>query len=192
MKILPFLKEVSQDMRIGAVMPSSRFAVRNIMRFVPYGIKTVLEYGPGDGVLTRQLLARLPADGRLVAIETNGTMCSEVEAIRDPRLVLVRDDATQAADIAARLGFREFDFVISGIPFSMLSAQTRRATVRMTHDLLSQSGMFLVYQTSPLMVPYLKECFDVHTAFEPRNVPPYFIMRASKDGYRFNGFSETS
>ncbi len=172
-------------------MPSSRFAVRNIMRFVPYGIKTVLEYGPGDGVLTRHLLARLPADGRLVAIETNGSMCSEVKAINDPRLVLVNGDATQAADIAARLGFHRFDFVISGIPFSMLPTETRRSTARMTHELLVPGGVFLVYQTSPLMVSYLKNHFDVHTAFEPRNVPPYFIMRALKDGCGSRSFCDT-
>jgi len=182
MRIIPFLKVASRDLRIGAVMPSSRFAVRNILRFVPPDTKNILEYGPGDGVLTRQLLEQLPPDGRLLAIETNPTMCSEVSAISDSRLILIHGDATRASEYATEHGIENFDLVISGIPFSMLPPRVRQGTAKMTESLLSPSGTFLVYQTSPLMLPYLKNYFDVQVAFEPRNVPPYFIMCARKRG----------
>ena len=163
-------------------MPSSRFAVQKIVRFMPPDMKYVLEYGPGDGVLTRQILDLLPPDGKLLAIETNDNMCAEVAAINDPRLVLIKGDATRAAEYAAAHGMSKFDMVISGIPFSMLPSRVRQGTAKMTEELLAPSGVFVVYQTSPLMVHYLKMYFDVQVAFEPRNVPPYFIMCGRKRG----------
>lgn len=180
MKIIDFLKVAARDLRIGAVMPSSRWAVRKIMDRVPDRLAKVLEYGPGDGVLTRRLLDRLDGQGRMLAVETNPTFAALLAKIEDPRFALVHGDATVAGDYAAEHGLSSFDLVISGIPFSMLSDATRRKVVDMTHDLLRPGGVFLVYQTSPLMVPYLKRRFDVRTSVELRNVPPYFIMQATK------------
>lgn len=161
-------------------MPSSRFAVRKIMRRVPKDAKRVIEYGPGDGVLTRRILECLPPDGRLLAIETNPDFCRMLEDIGDPRLIVVNGDATHAADYAASVGIDGFDLAISGIPFSYMSAEKRSATVAMTHRLLSPRGVFLAYQVSPLMVPYLRKRFALRTGFELRNLPPYFIMEAKK------------
>jgi len=182
MNIISFLKVAVRDLRVGAVMPSSRWAVAKIMARVPDRLKTVLEYGPGDGVLTRRLLDRLDSTGKLLAIETNPTFIAALQKIEDARFALVMGDATVAADYAREHGLADFDLVISGIPFSMLSDRTRRDVVAKTYDLLRPGGVFLVYQTSPLMVPYLKKKFAVKTTMELRNVPPYFIMQAVKKG----------
>lgn len=179
MKILPFLKTAARDPKIGAVMPSSRYAAAKIVRNVPHGVRRVLEYGPGDGVLTRRLLEMLPPDGRLVAFETNAEFRRLLGEIADPRFRLEDGDARAAA---SRLvdGDAPFDLAVSGIPFSMMSSADRTRTVAMTWDLLRPGGVFIVYQTSPLMYPYLKRTFDVRLSVELRNVPPYFIMRAEK------------
>ncbi|HTK03963.1 MAG TPA: methyltransferase domain-containing protein [Candidatus Eisenbacteria bacterium] len=180
MNIISFLKVAARDLRVGAVMPSSRWAVNKIMARVPDRLKSVLEYGPGDGVLTHRLLDRLDSQGRLLAIESNPTFAAQLAKIEDPRFALVHGDATVAADYAREHGLAAFDLVISGIPFSMLSDKTRKDVVQMTWNLLRPGGVFLVYQTSPLMLPYLKKKFAVRTALELRNVPPYFIMQATK------------
>ena len=96
MKILSILKVAVRDLRVGAVMPSSRWAVSKIMARVPDRLKTVLEYGPGDGVLTHRLLDRLDSQGRLLAIESNPTFAAQLSKIEDPRFALVHGDATVA------------------------------------------------------------------------------------------------
>lgn len=181
MSLLKFLKVASRDIRVGAVMPSSSFAVRRIMNNVPDRLRQVLEYGPGDGVITKRLLDRLDSQGWLLAIESNPQFVGVLKDIRDSRFTLVHGDATVAADYAAEHGLAGFDLVISGIPFSMLTDASRKKVVDMTYDLLAPGGTFLVYQTSPLMVPYLKRRFSVKTSVEMLNVPPYFVMRAIKD-----------
>lgn len=181
MGLIPFLKTALKDMRrVGAVMPSSRFAVRRILRQVPADARFALEYGPGDGVLTRELLKRLPPDGRILAIETNDEFVGCLRRIQDSRLTVVHGDARLAAAFARQHGFAGFDLALSGIPFSLLPGELRRDIVSMTHDLLRSGGVFVVYQTSPLMVPYLKRQFGVKTSVEPLNVPPYFVMRAER------------
>lgn len=180
MNIIDFLKVAARDFRVGAVMPSSRWATAKIMSRVPDRLSRVLEYGPGDGVLTRRLLDRLDSQGTMLAIEANPTFVGELSKIADARFSLVHGDATIASSFAKEHGLDSFDLVISGIPFSMLSDKTRRDVVDMTHALLRPGGTFLVYQTSPLMVPYLKRRFDVKVSMELLNVPPYFVMQARK------------
>ncbi len=169
-----------RDFRIGAVMPSSRFAVRHIMRTLPDRLRTIIEYGPGDGALTNRLLERLDAHGRLLAIEANPHFVATLASMHDPRFTLVHGDATLAQEYAREHGLPDADLVISGIPFSMLGHKTRTAVVEMTWNMLRPGGIFLVYQTSPLMLPYLKRKFSVQMSFEPLNVPPYFVMKATK------------
>ena len=153
------------------------------MACVPSGCRTVLEFGPGDGVVTRALLDRLPADGRLLAIETNAEFVETLSGIHDARLEVVHGSASDTADYASRSGFAGFDLAVSGIPFSMLSPGTRRSVVSLVGCLLKPGGVFIVYQPSPLMVKYLKREFAVSTQLALGNVPPYFVMRAVKPAY---------
>src|SRR5690606_3695824 len=58
--------------RIGAVGPSSQRLARSMVGGIDWSsVKTVLEYGPGTGVFTRQILQVKAADARLVAVEFN-------------------------------------------------------------------------------------------------------------------------
>jgi phosphatidylethanolamine/phosphatidyl-N-methylethanolamine N-methyltransferase len=181
MDILSFLKVAARDpWHVGAVMPSSSFAVRKIMRCVPKDTRAILEYGPGDGVLTRELLKILPADGRLLAIETNQEFIDSLRLIDDSRLTVIHGDARLAEEYAQKKGWAEFDLAVSGIPFSLIPSDERTELVYKTRGLLRRGGIFVVYQTSALMRPYLKRMFSVRTLITLLNVPPYFIMRAAR------------
>jgi len=49
--------------------------------------------------------------------------------------------------------------------------------------MLEDSGKFIVFQYSPILLSLLKKYFDtdtVNTHFELRNIPPMFIMTAQK------------
>lgn len=178
--LLSFLKVAAKDIRVGAVMPSSRAAVVKVLAAMPQGFSRVLEYGPGDGVITKALLAPMPHDGRLVAIETNERFVAGLRQLGDARLIVVAGTAADAAAVPDVRAAAPFDAVVSGIPFSLFSDAERRRVVEMTEGLLRPGGVFVVYQVSPLMARYLRERFEVTTRFEWRNVPPYFIMAATK------------
>ena len=57
---------------LGSIVPSSRFLVDQVLELIDWGrARVIVEYGPGVGAFTREILRRMRSDARLVAIETN-------------------------------------------------------------------------------------------------------------------------
>jgi len=180
-KQLFFLKTALRDYRVGAVLPSTRHAMRGVLAELPRECRYVVEYGPGDGVSTRAILASLPQDGLLAAVERNPDFLPGLRAIADARLRLVLGDVRAISTQLHLLGLPRIDTVVSSIPFSFLSHEERDAIVRRTEEALATGGRFIVYQYSPLMLRYLRKRFTrVRVRLEVRNLPPYFIMVAEK------------
>ena len=176
-----FIKTALKDYRVGAFTTSSRYAVRKMSACLPEGAKFVVEYGAGDGVVTKEFLKNLPDDGRLIAVEFNRDFWPALKSINDKRLELLEDDVLELSGRLKGLGLPKVDAVVSGIPFSFFSSSQRRRIVEETAKGLSERGVFIVYQYSLLVLPILKKYFkDVKISFEPRNLPPYFIMTARK------------
>src|SRR5262245_57734296 len=67
-----FREFVKHPGMIGSIIPSSRALVRTVLEDVDWAnVRLFVEYGPGVGTFTRPILERLPADGLLIAIDTN-------------------------------------------------------------------------------------------------------------------------
>lgn len=178
---LEFAKIALQDWRIGALAVSSRYVVERILHELRPDYKTIVEYGAGEGVVTRSILQYLPADGRIVAIEQNSTFVRELQQINDPRLTVIHADALAVPGRLPELGLPRLDAVISNIPLSFLPASKRRDFLTTSYRALSEGGLLIVYQYSPLILPILRKLSQQSRAlFEPRNFPPYFIMVAPK------------
>ncbi len=72
MNYFKFLKIALTDYRMVAeLMPTSKYAIRRILNQIKPEQKTIIEYGAGDGVITKEILKILPADGKIIAIELN-------------------------------------------------------------------------------------------------------------------------
>ena len=178
MKKLEFLKIFMRDIKVAAFAPTSPRTIEHILPHVPRYAKTVVEYGPGDGVITKHILERLPTDAKLIAIETNQNFVDELAQINDPRLCVKQGDALLVSEHLQEAGIDKLDTAISGIPFSFLKPAQREHLVAQTHAALSSNGVFITYQFSLLMLPYLKRWF---THVQWRLVFPfYFIMVATK------------
>lgn len=176
-----YLKNYLKDIKIGAVSPSSRFVIKKVVSQLHRDAKYIVEYGAGDGVMTKEILKTLPKDGVLVAVETNKTLIKDLRKIRDRRLVIVHDDVLKLSKDFSVLGLPRIDAVISGIPFSFFKSAVRKDLIRRTAEGVASRGQFIVYQYSILVMPILKKHFKaVRLSFEPRNFLPYFIMNAEK------------
>jgi len=181
MKRSHFLKTALKDYKVGAVMESSRYTVQKIVSFLKPEHKFIIEYGAGNGTITKKLLQRLPEASQIIAIESNENFINELSKITDPRIKIVCGDVVVFLRNFLPTESAQIDAVISGIPFSFLKPALREEIVHRTHDLLSDRGMLLVYQHSVLILPLLKKYFaKTKVFFEPRNILPYFIMRAEK------------
>jgi phospholipid N-methyltransferase len=134
----------------------------------------LVEYGPGVGTFTREILARMRPDAVLVVLETNPDFVRFLrETVRDPRLRLVHGSAADVEAALAREGHAAADYAISGIPFSTLPPAVREAVLMATRRILGTTGVFLVYQFSPKVQTHLQRFFQrVQRSFEPLNVLP--------------------
>jgi phospholipid N-methyltransferase len=180
---LKFFRNAVGDANVGAVTMSSTYVIRAVLGSLPRGATTLVEHGPGTGVLTRLLLNRLPPEGRLYAIERSPAFVAHLGRIRDPRLRVIAQSA-EDLDYDA-LGIKGgVDAVVSSIPFSFVSPYNRRRIVGLAHDALRAGGVLAVFhQYTLLMRSYIGERFPaVRLTFEPRNLLPCFIMHATKEG----------
>jgi phospholipid N-methyltransferase len=160
---------------LGSIIPSSRFLINRLLGQIDWDrARVIVEYGPGVGTFTREILDRMGPDATLVVLETNPEFVSYLrDSIPDPRLRIAHRSAADVERVLAELGLGRADYVISGIPFSTLPEPLREQIVESTRDALRPEGAFLVYQFSPKVQPYLERAFQrVTRSFEPLNVLP--------------------
>jgi phospholipid N-methyltransferase len=172
---------------LGSVIPSSRFLVNRLLAQIDWTrARVILEYGPGVGTVTTEILRRMAPDAVLVAIETNADFVRFLRRrIQDPRLQLVHGSAANADDVLAGAGLEQADYVISGIPYTTMPEGTRDQILRKTHALLHPHGTFLVFQFTRAVLPSLRGLFGiVREEFELRNVMPARLFYCRRDAER--------
>src|SRR3984957_808586 len=89
---------------LGSIVPSSRFLIRELLKPVDWNqAKVFVEYGPGVGVITTEVLKRMRPDAILIAIETNPDFVTYLrESIQDERLRVVEGSAEAVDEILQR------------------------------------------------------------------------------------------
>ena len=179
-----FLQQfIARPRMVGSVIPTSRTAVRALLDPIAWdGVRCVVEYGPGTGVFTRELLRRLGPDARLIAIDTNPIFIDYLRrAIPDPRLACVEGSAADVAAILRSHGFEQADHVISGLPFSTLPSAVAHAIMDATAHALRPGGAFLIYQYSRFVLPFLRDRFRrIDQGKVWRCIPPARLFWAHK------------
>lgn len=181
-KRLNFLKVFAMDKNVAAVAASSRFVVESVIKHIPEDVKTIIECGPGEGILTRALLDKLPHTGTLLAIESNKEFIAALQNIHNPRLIIAEGKAQDVTLYAKRHVLASADFVAASIPFSFITPPERVQIVRDIHGLLRKNGVFVIFNYSPLMYRTMKNIFgNVSVGFEIRNIFPCSIMVARKN-----------
>lgn len=176
-----FFRTMLRDHLVGAFAASSSYVVRRVLDQIRPGDRTFIEYGPGDGVATRAVLARLPADGRLDVVEHNAQFANTLRAaIHDSRVLIEQGDAVLFAARRAHTNPRQTDFVYSSIPLTFLSRADRDLLFAKTHTLLKPTGVFVIFhQYSLISLSQLRKYFrHVEWQFEFRNVFPCFVVIA--------------
>jgi len=160
---------------LGSVIPSSRFLVRHMLDQVNWNeARVIVEYGPGIGTFTREILSRMRPDAVLVVFETNADFIEHLrEWLTDPRVHLIHDSAAQVDKVLTSMGLHGADYIVSGLPFRVMPPEVRDAVLRATRDTLHPTGGFFLFQYTRSLETPLEHFFGtVHEEFEPLNIPP--------------------
>lgn len=185
-----FLREYSRDsLRLishlktsGTVTPSSKYLIHSLLRPIDLtNARCVVELGPGNGCVTREILARLPPDALLISFEVESAFALELRKINDRRLCVFEGCATRLREVLDTLGVDKVDAVVSSLPLSLLPNATVASILASVGLNLEQGGQFLQYQYSLSNYAELKPLFrKVRLSFTLRNVPPAFVYDCLK------------
>jgi phospholipid N-methyltransferase len=168
---------------LGSLIPSSRFLIKQLLRDVKWNeVRVIVEYGPGVGTISGEILKRMRPDAKLVVFEINDDFVRVLKGrFNDPRLHVLHRSAAQVQDALRELGVEKADCAIAGIPFSIMKDQDRQAVLQNTHAALRPGGSFLVYQFSSRVRADLEKIFGpVHQGFEPLNILPARLFHCVK------------
>jgi phospholipid N-methyltransferase len=164
---------------LGSIIPSSRFLIKQLLQPVDWDkAKVIVEYGPGVGGITAEILRRMRPDARLIAIEMNPEFVRFLrKTLVDERFEVVEASAADVRDIMQKFGHSKADYIISGIPLGSMPQAVREPILRNTCEALGTGGSFLVFQFTTRVLPDLNRFFRyVKRKFEPLNILPAHLF----------------
>lgn len=167
---------------LGSVVPSSSFLVNDMMSQVDWNRARVLvEYGPGVGTFTREILKRMRPDAVLIAIELNTDFVGYLSHhIRDPRFRVVHGSAARVRSILVEQNLAPADYIISGLPYRNMSDSLRRQILDESRLALRPEGSMVLFQYTRTLQPYLESSFSsVKLNFQLFNILPALIFHCT-------------
>ena len=168
---------------LGSVIPSSSFLVNDMMSQVDWQRARVLvEYGPGVGTFTREILRRMRPDAVLVAIELNTDFVEYLsDHVRDPRFRVVHGSAARVRGVLAEQNLALADYIISGLPYLAMPDSLRREILEESRLALRPEGSMLLFQYTRTLLPYLESSFSsVKLNFQFFNILPALIFHCTR------------
>lgn len=178
--LLPFLRSLLRSPRsIGAIAPSSRGLARAMVDAA--GIdqaRTIVEFGPGLGVVTDEIIRRMSADARLLVFEIEPRFVAALRSrIHDSRVTILDRSAAEIQAALAEHGLERADAIISSLPFTSLPRPLTLTILQATVANLRPGGAFVLFQYTPMIRRLLETFFPAVLTQRVvlRNLPPAIV-----------------
>ncbi len=171
-------------MQVASIIPSSRTMIRRVAKKMDFSAARVIaEFGPGEGCHTREIAQNMNAASTLLLFELDPELAAHLkEQFRDDaRVIVLNSDASRLAEELSIRGLKFCDYVVSGIPFSILEAAKKRELLKNTFEVLTPEphAAFIIYQvTNELREKGHCDHFArADSEYCLRNLPPMFITK---------------
>ena len=186
------IRFLQRPMQVASIMPSSQTMIRRVSDKMNLSRPVVVaEYGPGEGCHTREMLKRAHPESKFLLFELDPEFCQELERqfAHDARVTVINGDCATLPEELARQNLSHCDYVLSGIPFSILEIGKKRQLLKKTYDALVPGGDFIIYQvTNELRAHCVPDIFlRADSEYCLINVPPMFITVFHKDAVAASG-----
>lgn len=182
MSLLFFKRVLANPVQVGYLVPSSPFLTRRTSQLIDYSkARTVVELGPGEGCHSRRIARKLGRESKLILIELDKHFVKHLreQFSHDARVSVVNADALQLAETLETLGISEPDYIVSGIPFTIMESDLRERLLDNIARSMGPKTRFITYQASLRISAH--EHFDlVRREHCMLNVPPLHVMELRK------------
>jgi len=189
-----FLKRFLQrPFQVASIIPSSRALIRRVADKMDLNEpRVIVEYGPGEGCHTREIVRRMHPDSHLILFELDPELAQHLDAQfhGDRRVTVLNADCATLSAALERRGHAHCDYIVSGIPFSILEPAKKRELLQSTFNSLAPttSAAFIIYQVTNELVSHCRHFSRVESAYCLQNLPPMFVTKFYKSANgRVNG-----
>ncbi|MCY6959946.1 class I SAM-dependent methyltransferase [Clostridium brassicae] len=180
-----FIKEYILNWKvIGAISPSSKKLAYKMVENIDFQTaKNIVEYGPGTGVFTEELVNRKRKGTKLFVIEYNlkfyNILKEKYGHIED---VYIINDSAEKIDIHLnKYEVYKIDYIVSGLPFASLEKATSINILKKSNELLKENGKFITFQYTLLKKDFInKFFFNIETSRVMKNLPPAYVLSCDK------------
>lgn len=180
-----FFKEAIKNFKTaGTITPSSRFLIKKMLHNIDFSTaKVIVEYGPGNGIITHHILNKMQDDAILICFEINTHFYKHLKEINDDRLIVLKSSAENILTELKKLNIDFADYFISSLPLTMIPKLISHDILVKSKQALKMDGQFIQYQYSLRFYRKFKQIFNkknVSLNFELANIPPAFIYKCVK------------
>jgi len=173
-----FKRFLKRPFQVASIIPSSKALVERVASKMDFTQPRVIaEYGPGEGVHSREIARRMTLDSHLLLFELDAAFARDLKRqfADEPRVHVIHGDAATLPYELKRRGFAECDYILSGIPFSILKIEKKRALLQKTYDSLVVDGSFIIYQVTNELKQHATLFEHGESEYFLQNIPPMFI-----------------
>src|SRR5918996_1414414 len=149
-----FKRFLKRPLQIASIVPSSKAMVDRVASKMDFTQPRVIaEYGPGEGVHSREIARRMTPDSHLLLFELDAALARALERqfAADRRVHVIHGDA-------------------ASLPYEL-----KRALLRKTYEALKPSGKFIIYQVTNELRQHATVFQRDESEYFLQNIPPMFI-----------------
>jgi phospholipid N-methyltransferase len=183
-KVAFFKESIKNFKTTGTIMPSSRYLIKRMLNDIDFNnANVIVEYGPGNGIITNHLLEKMHQNTKLICFEINDEFYKHLSLINDERLILIKQSAENILEVLKKHNISQVDYFISSLPLTMIPKDIAVNILQLSKKSLKSKGFFIQYQYSINFLKIFKQIFgenNVLLSFEILNLPPAFIYKCRK------------
>jgi phosphatidylethanolamine/phosphatidyl-N-methylethanolamine N-methyltransferase len=175
---------IKHPVMVGSIIPSSGRTVEKMLSPVDWNkTRLFVEYGPGVGTFCQPVLDKLRPDATLLVIDLNEDFVEYLrKTFRDSRFIAVHGSAADVREIIAQFGFKNADYILSGLPFSTLPDNLGPIIAEETAKAIRPGGAFLAYQFRARARDFMEPHFrKIDSGFEIWNILPCHLFWGWKE-----------
>jgi len=142
-----FIKQFCREPRtIGAIAPSSKKLANRMIQQINFDrARVIVEYGPGTGAFTRQVLNRINLKKTIFfGLELNEQM-NRLASSHAPEITIFQDSASEIRKYLKQFGVEHADAIISGLPWAAFSERLQDEILEETVVSLPKDGVFSTF-----------------------------------------------
>ncbi len=173
---------IRNPLKTGAITASSPALVRALVSQIDFtSAKSIVELGPGSGVITEGIVQCVTGDTHFFALELNPDF-AQLTRERCPGTLVEVGCATTLANRLKTFGISECDCVVSALPWNLFDGETQDLLISAIRGSLASKAQFIFYtyrgteMTPPglrlhrVLKKYFNSVNRVDTTW--RNIPP--------------------